>query len=275
MKSLQALAPALVLMLGAQPALASSARSRLNPEMPAIQDPAPVAGEEPAAEPTGGAASAGDAEALRSRIHDMRMNLLLGGDKVREAERQAADFYSGKSALVEDRLDSIEVELAEKRASYDVSLARALEAPNLEAKRKAMGEAGLLRAEITELDEERTALGGKRDQLGQLVAAVEARDRDRDRLVAKLETTSDFGHELGMPLFSIGLAPVTEAAPASSPFEDGALIEDLLARDPLAARGLLFDLDPAGYWQRFPLQPPRAALAEALAFPLPDLPGTR
>ena len=36
--------------------------------------------------------SSGGAEALRQRIHDMRMNLLLGGDRVRKAESEVAEF---------------------------------------------------------------------------------------------------------------------------------------------------------------------------------------
>ncbi|MCP3916179.1 MAG: hypothetical protein GY711_11540 [bacterium] len=256
------------------PALALSA---LAAGAHALQDPVPdptTTPVAPAAEPVARPGAA-DAEGLRTRIRDMRMNLLLGGDKVREAEHQAIGFYNDKASIVENRLDSIEVEASEKRASYDVALTRALEADNLDRKRQATGEASQLRAELTTLDQERAALENRREGLSKMVAAVEARDRDRDRLVAQLETNSDFEHELGMPLFSIGLAPVAEPVPASSPFEDSALIEDLLQRDPRAARALLFDLDPEQYWLRFPLQPPQALLRETLAFPLPDLPGNR
>ncbi len=248
----------------------------ITPSLVLFQGPAGPAGP---SNPGGSAPAprprAAGAEVLRTRIHDMRMNLLLGGDAVRNAEREAIGFYADKAALVDDRLDTIEVETAEKHAAYDVALSRALEAPNLERKRQATGEAAQLRAERSALEDEKTGLQRKREGLSQMIAAVEARDRDRERLVTQLETSSGFDQDLGMPLFSIGLAPVAEAIPASSPFEDDALIADLMARDPRAARELLFELDPGVYWQRFPLQPPQQALHQALAFPLPDLPGNR
>jgi hypothetical protein len=238
------------------------------------QDPAQDPAQDP---PTGSPEAPGttaSAEELRSDIHDMRMNLLLGGEHVQRAEREAIDFYGGKADLIDGRLDTLQSELSAKRATYDVTLDRALRSTNGQVRSQAMREAGILRAEITGLEQESEQLSGKRADVGRLVSAIEGRDRDRQRLVAQLETSTDF-HEFGLPLTSIGLAPPPQPVAAASPFEDDALIADLMRRDPVAARGLLFDMDPVRYWKRFPLHPPAGPLAEALTFPLPDLPGQR
>jgi len=217
-----------------------------------------------------------NAEALRTRIHDMRMNLLLGGDRVRQAEREAIDFYSSKAELVDRSLDGTEVELSEKRASYDVVLDRALNSDGSASRTKALGEAAALRGEITSLESDSANLSSKRANLARIVTAVEARERDRERLVAKLETSSDFDHEMGLPFTSIGLAPSVSAEPvAASPLDDANLVRDLMERDPRGARRTLFELDPVRYWELFPLTPPAPQLRRTLSFPLADLPGRR
>jgi len=219
------------------------------------------------------ATTAGNAEALRGQVHDMRMNLLLGGDRVREAEREAVDFYNGKVDLIEERLDTIQADLSEKRASYDLQLDRSLDAASGEASR-GLAEADRLGDEITALEAEAQQLGQRRTGFARMVASVEGRDKEREALVAELETTGDI-EGLGMPLPPIGLAPRVEAAPSGSPLDDDRLVADLLARDPRGARRLLFEIDPVGYWGRFPLRPPSSALRGAFEFPLPDLPAAR
>ena len=82
--------------------------------------------------------SATRVEDLRARIHDMRMSLLLGGEKVQQAESEAIGFYGEKISVIEERLDVIQSELSEKRATYDVSLDRALSADDAEARASAM-----------------------------------------------------------------------------------------------------------------------------------------
>ncbi len=216
------------------------------------------------------------AEELRSRIHTMRMDLLLGGDRVRAAERQAVEFYGEKREFVEQRVDTLQADLSEKRAAYDVATRRALAAEGAVERRQALGEAGGLRAQITSLESEANELDERRGRLGALVAAVEARDRERQKLAAEIETssdpTTDFG---GVPFPGIGLAPATTPPAASDPLADDALIGDLLQRDPVAARRLIFDLDPKGYFDRFPLQPPASLLPRAIPFPVSDPPGRR
>ena len=227
----------------------------------------------PLDEPGQSTASAG---ALKQRIHEMRMNLLLGGDQVRQAEGEAIEFYGQKMEFVDQRLDTLRVELSEKRAYYDLLLDRALSGQDPAQRRSAMLEASKLRAELSSLEAESSSLVQKRQNLAKLVSAVESRDRERERLVAQLETSGDFDQGLGFPLASVGLAPVGQLeASSTTPLEDDQLVQDLLKRDPRGARRILFELDPVRYWHRFPLRPPAAVLPGAIPFPLPDLPGRR
>ncbi len=214
-------------------------------------------------------------EGLRGRIHGMRMNLLLGGDRVRQAESDATQFYRGKVELIEKRLDSVAAELAELRASYDVTLGHALQGGDGEQRKKTLSEAAEQRGKIQGLETEETELADRRSRLERLVQAVEARGRERERLAAKIESGPGFDEALAFPLGEIGLAPELEVLAPSSPLDDQGLIADLLARDPVAAHRLLYETDPDGYWELFPLQPPADALRAALDFPLPDLPGQR
>ena len=216
-----------------------------------------------------------NAAELKSRIHEMRMNLLTGGPKVRDAEREAIDFYGGKVELVERRLDTIRADLSEKRATYDLALERALGAETSDQRSKAMAEASSLSVEIVTLEEEAEALTSKRGDLGKMITAVESRDRERERLMAQLETTEGFGLMTDLPMASVGLAPAVIPDTPASPLANNALVEDLLKRDPRGARKLFFETDPKGYWTRFPLKPPGDVMIRTLEFPLPDLPGSR
>jgi hypothetical protein len=214
-------------------------------------------------------------ETLRERVHGMRTNLLLGGERVRQAETDAAQFYRGKIELVEQRLDSIAAELAERRAGYRLALDRALDVSGEEPRRTALREASEQRAKLRDLESEETELDERRGRLAKLVGSVEARGRERERLAARLETSTDYEEALALPLGGIGLAPEVSTVPAASPLDDQGLIEDLLALDPVGARRVLFESDPAAYWRRFPLRPPLETLARVLEFPPPDLPGQR
>ena len=217
------------------------------------------------------------AQELKERIYDMRMELLLGGDNVRAAEQEAIGFYGQKGEYVDQRLDQISADLSEKRATYEVVLDRALDQSNEEDRGRVLGEAATLRGAIGVLETEASELEQRRDRLRQLIAGVEGRERDRRRLLAQIESAPDPLTSLGgIPFAGIGLAPnVVEPVAATSPLENDALIEDLLARDPSAARSLLFELDPVAYFERFPLRPPSSLLPRAIPFPLPDPPGSR
>jgi hypothetical protein len=215
------------------------------------------------------------AEDLRVRIREMRMNLLLGGDQVRRAEGEAIEFYKGKARALDGRLDDVASQLAEARASYDVALERALAQSDTAAGDQALQEAQPLRAEISTLVAEQEDLIERQGRVADLVEAVESRDRERSRLADQVESAALRPEDLGIPMGSIGLAPPPLPSASMAPLEDEALLGDLLQRDPRSARRLLFRSDPAGYWQRFPLQPPKGALAKAMRFPLPDPPGQR
>jgi hypothetical protein len=238
-----------------------------------FQDPPAEGQEPPAAEPT--QTSSASAEALRSRIHDMRMSLLLGGEKVREAEDQASTFYGGKVDMVDQRLDTVSAELTEKRASYDLKLQNALSSSSPEERRRIMQEASALRSEITELESENGDLENKRGKLNQLIVAIDDRDRERQKLAAKIETSDSLEFDFGLPLASVGLAPDLPSAPPTSPLANTELVQDLLEVDPRGGRQVLFEMDPVGYWDLFPLRPPSGGVVSAFGFPLPDLEGSR
>ncbi|MEM7516080.1 MAG: hypothetical protein AAF368_04035 [Planctomycetota bacterium] len=217
------------------------------------------------------------AEELRGRIHDMRMNVLLGGDDaVKRAEQEAIQFYGEKSEVGETRLDSLQAERTEKRTTYDLRLDQALSADTPSSRAKAMEEASSLRRQLDELEQESVDLTEKRTRLSSLVSAVESRDREREKLAAKIETSRTLESDFGLPSLGIGLAPdVAVATEAGSSLANDGLIADLMERDPIAARQLLYEADPQGYWKRFPLRPPGEALRAVMRFPLPDLPGRR
>ena len=238
---------------------------------------APAAAASPS--PSGGAGVARESgsvrvEALRSRIHGMRMDLLLGGEKVRQAETDAANFYRDRVELIDQRLDSVAGELTELHANYQSTLNRTLQSSG-EARPAALREAAEQRGRIQALQAEEGELGERRGRVEKLIAAVEARGRERERLTTKIESYTEYGENFAMNVGGIGLAPEVEATPASSPLSDDGLIEDLLAVDALAARRVIFETDPDGYWRRFPLQPPEAILRKVMRFPPPDLPGQR
>jgi len=212
-------------------------------------------------------------EALRARIHGMRMDLLLGGEKVRQAENDAAKFYKGKVEMIDQRLDSVAGELIELKANYKSTLGRTLQSSG-EARPAALREASEQRARIQALEGEEVELGERREHVEKLVGAVEGRGRERDRLATKIESNEEYGEAFAMQLGGIGLAPEVEAN-AGSPVLDDGLIDDLLAIDPAGARRVLFESDPEGYWRRFPLRPPESVLRSVLKFPPPDLPGQR
>jgi len=214
------------------------------------------------------------AESLRNRIRGMRMDLLLGGEKVRAAEDEASDFYGRKIGLVDERLDGINADLAEIRASYDLKLETALKSSTPQDRRKIMAEAAQLRSQITSLEQEASNLDGKRGKLNTLIDAIGERDRDRQKLATKMETSDALDFEFGLPLAGVGLAPDIPAE-QSSPLANQELVQDLLKVDPRGGRQVLFEMDPLGYWDLFPLRPPSGGVVAALAFPLPDLEGGR
>ena len=221
------------------------------------------------------AAKSPQVEELRNRIHEMRMSLVLGGDSVRSAESEAVEFYGNRIGLIDQRLDAIAADRTEKQASYDIILERLLVSENGAERLANMGEAQTLRLQLEALERETRDLNAKRSGLNGLIAGVETRGREREKLRTRLEVDDSFEGDVGLSLGSVGLAPDVELDSGASPLDDDLLIQDLLTRDVSAARRLIFEVDPEHYWQRFPLRPPAGALREALGFPPPDLPGGR
>lgn len=214
--------------------------------------------------------SSANIEDLRARIHGMRMSLLFGGDKVKGAEIEAMGFYRQRIESVNQGLDSIHTDLAEKGASYDAALRQALS-----GKEGAMQRAQTLRAEIASLEQESSELSSTSANLAKLVQTVQARQREREVLAARLESPMNLDLATSFTLGSVGLAPDVQVRPDTSPFDDPSFVQDLFARDPVAAARLLYATDAERYLRTFPLQPPAESLRTALAFPLPDLPGKR
>ena len=259
----------LTLALAALPALQEAAADTTS-DTPTVPIGPPAA-----ADATTPSSASTTAEALRGRIHQMRMDLLLGGDLVRQAETEAIGFYERKADFVDRRMDTLGSDLSERRTAYEVVLDRALVSESGAARLRALEEAQPLRKEISVLEAERESLGEKRERISQLIASVASRERDREKLVELVESTEAVPDTLGLPWTGIGLAPASAPVEPTSLLEDDALLTDLFARDPVGARRLVFDADPVGYWEVFPLQPPADALRAALVLPLPDLPGYR
>ncbi len=217
--------------------------------------------------------SSASVEDLRERIHEMRMSLLFGGDKVKGAESEAMDFYTQRIESVNQSLDSIHTDLAEKGASYDAALRQALSGK--EGSAAAMQRAQSLRAEIVTLERESADLSSTSANLAKLVQTVQARQREREVLSARMDSSMSMDLSTNFTLGSVGLAPDVQVRPDTSPFDDPRFVQDLFARDPVAAARILYAADAERYMRMFPLQPPAESLRKAMAFPLPDLPGKR
>src|SRR5262245_38494638 len=136
----------------------------------------------------------------------MRMNLLTGGEKVRQAESEAVDFYNRQARLVDDRIDSVATDLATLRSGYEVALGDALAAKDDAARAGATKKALDLRSEIATLEQEQERLRTRRTSLSKLASAVQGRGNEREKLVAQIETTGDIPDlAFGMPLGGVGL----------------------------------------------------------------------
>ena len=238
------------------------------------QDPNVASASEASASGPKAAAPSVNVEQLRLRIREMRKNVLLGGEKVQQAQNEAADFYKRKIADIDQQLDSTQVELSEKRARYQLALDRTLEGAGAKARTTAIREAAGLRAQIASLETDKNNFEHQRKQLSQMIRAVEAHGRERERVAAKLEAVGEPSEMIALPLPPVGLAPAVPEEEAEIGLDEE-LIVDLMSRDERKARQVLFEADPTRYWQMFKLQPPTRPLSQALSFPAPDLPAHR
>lgn len=230
------------------------------PDAPSHHQPAPA----PPAPP--------GVEGLKDRIRGMRKDLLTGGELVRRSESEAVDFYQEKIEEIDRRVDSIQAELAESRADYDLALERTLQATSMEARRNAAADASVFRSRIDALEAEEEELGRRRAGFARAVQLIQQRSTERQRLATQMDTAPSIDLPGFLP--PVGLAP--DVAPPANPLlDDPGLIEDLLRRDPVRAREILFAANPEEYWRRWPLRPPADVLARSIPFPDPDLPGQR
>ncbi len=214
------------------------------------------------------------AAALHERVHQLRKDLLVGGESVRRAEEEAIAFYETRMEALNEQADLLSVDLAEKQAQYDLALDRTLTAETDTARRAAAAEAASLKREIQAIRDQIAALERSQGELADAIAAVEAKMRERQRLEAEFESTGVAPDPLITP-GGLGLAPTLPEDPGLDPLQDADLLTDLMARDPERARELILRTDPERYWRLWPLQPDAEVLRKAIRFPVGDPPEDR
>jgi hypothetical protein len=230
------------------------------------QDPTPAGSNPPQ--------STRSAESLREQIHGMRRTILMGGDSVRNSEKEAIEFLLRKVEGIDKRLDFIQGDLVQKRTSYELVLNRAGEASTTKAQNAALAEAAQLQNELQTLETESATLVKRRKSLLAEQSRIDGRRRDREGLAAQMDSQGLDSEYVPFLSGAVGLAPET-AKPSNPLMANPALREDFLRRFPVRGRQLLFEADPVEYWRRWPLAPPAEMVATALVFPAPDLPGRR
>ncbi len=229
--------------------------------------------------PTTEAAPAGTEEAnplltaskLRSRVRDMRKQVLGGGPAVQNSEKEALRFYRGKIQEMGRQSDDLRTKRDSKDAEYQVALETTLQSEDPSERGEAAREAQQLRRQIGDLDEQVAAMEKRGESLGRGVESIQRRIDKRKRLVSQFER-NDIVEDLPYLEDEVLGGEEDIGGAGSNPFADEGFIQDLLKRDPEAARRLIFDADPAGYWKRFPLKPSAKAVRK-LRFPPADLPG--
>ena len=210
---------------------------------------------------------------LRGKVREMRKQVLGGGPAVVNSEKQALKFYRGKIQEMAHRADDLRTQRDSKDAEYRVALDTTLKSEDPGERGEAAREAQRLKSEIRGLDSEIAAMEKRGEALGRGVEGIQRRISKRERLVSQFER-NDIVDD--MPYFADDVLGDDEGAGASgNPFADESFIADMLKQDPEAARRLLFDADPAAYFERFPLKPITRSLKKALPFPPADLPGSR
>ena len=237
-------------------------------------------GEEDAATTTAEAAPAEEeggnplltASKLRGRVRDMRKQVLGGGPAVQNSEKEALRFYRGKIQEMGRQADDLRTQRDSKDAEYQVALETTLQSDDPSERAEAARDAQGLRMQISDLDAQIAAIEKRGESLGRGVESIQRRIDKRKRLISQFER-NDIVDDLPY-LEDEVLGGEDDVGGSANPFTDEGFIQDLLKRDPEAARRLIFDADPAGYWKRFPLKPPAKAIRK-LRFPPADLPGPR
>ena len=210
---------------------------------------------------------------LRGKVRNMRKQVLGGGPAVVSSEKEALKFYRGKIQEMARRADDLRTQRDSKDAEYRVALDTTLQSDDPTERCEAAREAQRLKSEIRGLDSEVASMDKRGEALGRGVEGIQRRISKRERLVSQFER-NDIVDD--MPYLADDVLGDDEGAGgAANPFSDEGFIDDMLKRDPEAARRLLFEADPIAYFERFPLKPITRSLKRALPFPPADLPGSR
>jgi len=236
-------------------------------------DEAPPAPEGETAKETKDDSSLLTSTRLRGNVRDMRKQVLGGGPAVVNSEKEALRFYRGKIQEVARRADDLRTQRDSKDAEYRVALDTTLTSEDASERAEAAREAQRLKSEIRGLDAEIADMEKRGEALGRGVENIQRRISKRERLVSQFER-NDLVDDMPYLADDV-LGDDVESGGAANPFSDEGFIEDLLQRDPEAARRLLFEADPKAYFERFPLKPITKSLKRALPYPPADLPGAR
>jgi len=208
---------------------------------------------------------------LRGQVRDMRKQVLGGGPAVVKSEKEALRFYRGKIQEMARRADDLRTQRDSKDAEYRVALDTTLGSDDPSERADAAREAQRLKSEIRMLDGEIADMEKRGEALGRGVEGIRRRISKRERLVSQFER-DDLVDDMPYLADDV-LGDDIDAGSGNDPFEDEGFIEDLLRRDPEAARRLLYEADPVKYFERFPLKP--VSMRKALPFPPADLPAAR
>lgn len=202
---------------------------------------------------------------LKQRIHSLHKELLSGGPKVREADREALSFYHRKAESLEKQLYSSKADLLSAEAEYEAALDSTLNERQPRRIEALARNASEKKAALDQLHNDRKRLEQQRDLAITTATTIQKRVDRRQRLKDQFSDTDlrDTG-----ALFSLPLAADEEQAPPPvNPFNRRILL-DLARRDPIKARSIIRTQDPELYWQLWPLVPPQKILKRALPFPV-------
>ena len=210
---------------------------------------------------------------LRGKVRNMRRQVLGGGPAVVKSEKEALKFYRGKIQEMARRTDDLRTQRDSKDAEYQVALDTTLQSDDPTERAEAAREAQQLKSQIRGHDAEIAGMEKRGEALGRGVEGIQRRISKRQRLISQFER-NDIVDDMPYLADDV-LGDDDDAGAAGNPFSDEGFIDDMLKRDPEAARRLLFDADPVAYFERFPLKPMTRSLKKALPFPPADLPGAR
>lgn len=233
----------------------------------------PPAGTAPADEAPKDDSSLLTSTRLRGNVREMRKQVLGGGPAVVKSEKEALRFYRNKIQEMARRADDLRTQRDSKDAEYRVALDTTLKGEDPGERADAAREAQRLKSEIRSLDAEIADMEKRGEALGRGVESIQRRISKRERLVSQFER-SDLVDDMPYIADDV-LGDDVDGGEAATPFSDEGFIQDLLQRDPEAARRLLFEADPKAYFERFPLKPITKSLKRALPYPPADLPGAR